>query len=210
MILITCTQGSPEWKLVRVGIPTASEFSRLVTNTIKDGTYTLSSSLPGYARELAAELFAGKTLDAFDGNTWMERGKDLEREAADYFAFTQDAELQEVGFITNDAGTCGCSPDRLVDGVSGLEIKCLKAESHVELLGYHEKHGCAPPKYTQQVQGALLITGFKSWRQLFYHPDLPPLVITQVPDMVMHASLDKAVTQVLKERDEHLAILRRK
>lgn len=210
MKLIECDQGTPEWKAARVGIPTASEFSKLVTNT-KDaeGNYKPSSSLQGYAANLAAELFAGKTLDHFDGNTWMDRGKDGEQEAAELYAFTTDRNVQAVGFITNDDGACGCSPDRLVDDDGGLEIKMLKAENHVAMVSYFEKHKRAEPKYTQQVQGALWITGRAWWEQLFWHPDLPPLVIRQTPDLAMFRALDIGVKAVIAERDLQLASLRR-
>ena len=208
MKVIDCLQGSPEWKAARVGIPTASEFARLVTNTIKDGEYKLSTSLPGYAAELAAELFAGKSLKDFDGNTWMDRGKEKEAEAVALYEFTTDATVTRVGFITTDDGLCGCSPDALVGDDGGLEVKCNKAETHVEIVGYHKKHGHAPVKYTQQVQVCLWITGRKHWDQLFYHPDLPPLTVRQVPDPLQHAAFAKAVAAVIAERDQQLATLR--
>lgn len=209
MIVHDCVQGSPEWYLCRLGIPTASEFSRLVTNTVKDGEYKLSTSLPGYAAELAAEVFAGKSLDQFDGNVWMERGKEKEAEALALYQFMTDCEIIRPGFITRDDGLCGCSPDALVNADGGLEIKCLKAESHVEVVGYHQKHGKAPAKYTQQVQACLWITGRAHWEQLYYHPDLPPLIIRQTPDALQHAAFEKAVAAVIAERDAQVAVLRK-
>ena len=210
MKIIDCEQGSPSWYAARVGIPTASEFSRLVTNTIKDGEYNLSTSLPGYAAELAAELFAGKTLDAFDGVTpWMERGKATEAEAVALYEFTTDANVQRVGFITTDDGLCGCSPDALVNDDGGLEVKCLKAESTVEVIGYHQKHGHAPAKYIQQVQACLWISGRAWWDQLYFHPDLPPLIVRQVPDLLQHAAFAKAVAAVIAERNAQLENLRK-
>lgn len=209
MKIIECQQGTPEWHAARIGIPTASEFAKLVTNTIKDGEYKLSASLPGYAANLAAELFAGKTLDQFDGNTvWMDRGKDKEAEAVALYEFTTDAVVTKVGFITTDDGLCGCSPDALVGEDGGLEIKVPKAESLVEIGSYFKKHGHVPVKYTQQVQACLWITGRKWWDQYFWHPDLPPLVIRQVPDLVQHASFAKAVKAVIEQRDAHVAELR--
>ncbi len=209
MRIIDCVQGEPAWYAARAGIPTASSFSRLVTNTLKDGEYKLSSSLSGYANELAAELFAGKTMDRFDGSTpWMERGRDGEREAAEAYAFITGSTLHEVGFVTTDDGQCGCSPDRLVDEDGGLEIKMLKGENHVEVCGYHKKHGHAPVKYTQQVQACLWITGRAWWDQLYWHPDLPPLIVRQAPDPLQHAAFAKALTTVITERDAALATLR--
>ena len=203
MIIHTCLQGSPEWAQLRVGVATASEFSRLVT-----GTGAPSKSLSGYARELAAELFAGKSLDAFDGNAWMLRGKEKEAEAIELYEFTNDVTVQRVGFITNDENTAGCSPDGLVGDDGGLEIKCLKAESHIEVVQYHQKHGRCPPKYLPQVQGCLLISGRKAWWQMFYHPDLPPLIVRNEPDLEWQEKLKAALTQVITERDAILAQMR--
>lgn len=203
MIIHDVEQGSVAWFAARLGIPTASEFSRLVT-----GTGLPSTSLPKYARELAAEVFAGKTLDAFDGNSWMDRGKEMEEEALNAFSFIHDVELKRVGFITNDEATAGCSPDALIGDDGGLEIKALKAESHLEIVTYYKKNGIAPPKYKPQVQGSMFITSRKSWTQLFYHPDLPPLIIKNVPDLVFHTALAKAITAVITERDDVLKTMK--
>ncbi len=196
MKIIDCIQGSEAWYLARLGVPSASNFKRIVTNTLDaNGTYKMSGSLNGYAAELAAEVFAGKTLDQFDGNFFMNRGKENEAEARALYAFTNDVEVQEVGFVTTDDGLAGCSPDGLMADGGGLEIKMQKAENHLKTVEYFKKHGTAEPKYTQQVQGGLWVTGLAYWAQLFYHPDLPPLVIRQKPDAA--------------ERDAQLASLRR-
>lgn len=209
MKIIDCEQGSPEWYAARIGIPTASQFSRLVTNTIKDGEYKLSTSLSGYAAELAAEIMAGKTMDQFDGNTpWMARGKQQEADAVALYEFTTDSAIHRVGFITMDDGLCGCSPDALVNDDGGLEVKMLKGENHVEVMSYYKKHGHAPVKYTQQVQACLWITGRKFWDQFYYHPDIDPVVVRQVPDPVQHAAFAKAVAQVIQERNAIVADLR--
>jgi len=202
-------QGGQEWAMLRAGRPTASEFKRMITNTIgEDGKYALSKSLPKYAAKLAAELFAGKPMEGFDGNAWMDRGREMEEEAVEWYAFTRGLEPVKVGFVTDDAMTVGCSPDRLVDPDGGLEIKCLRAENHVELTQYYAKHGRAEPKYTQQVQACLWISGRAWWDQLYYSPELPPLVIRQTPDLVMHASFAEAVAAVIRERDAQLATMK--
>lgn len=204
MIIHDVIQGTPEWVQCRLGIPTASSFSRLVTSTYKP-----SSSLTGYAGELAAEMFAGMPLEGFDGNVWMNRGKEMEAEACDLYAFTTDANVQKVGFVTLDDGSAGCSPDALVNDDGGLEIKCLKAERHIAAVHYHQKHGRCPTDYVQQVQGSLLITGRAWWDLCFYHPDMPPLVIRHTPDPAMFAALTAGIAAVCRERDDQLASLRK-
>jgi hypothetical protein len=62
MIIHDVVQGSPEWHALRAGIPTASEFSQLVTSTGEP-----SKSMKEYALVLAAEKYAGTVVDGFAG-----------------------------------------------------------------------------------------------------------------------------------------------
>lgn len=204
MKIVDCIQGSEEWKAARLGKPTASEFSRLVNST-----GARSKSLEGYARQLASEIFAGKDISGFDGNNvWMERGRDLEAEAIALYEFTNDTPVTRVGFCTTDGGQYGCSPDGLVGEDGGLEIKCLKAERHIEAVTYHAKHKKAPSGYVQQVQGGLFVTGREWWDLMFFNPELPPLVIRHVPDLQLHAALAAALADCIRERDQTLITLR--
>lgn len=203
MILHDFPQGSEEWFAIRAGKPTASQFSRLISSKGER-----SKSLSGYARELASELYAGKTLNEFHGNVWMERGRDLEAEAISLYEFTHDATISRVGFCTNDAGEYGCSPDALIGDDGGLETKCLKAERHVEAVTYYAKHKCAPSGYVQQVQGGLFVTGRKWWDLMFFNPELPPLIVRHVPDLELHAALAAGLADCIRERDEVLKMLR--
>ena len=203
MITYDAPQGSPEWVAARFGRPTASNFSRVVTSKGAPST-----SLQGYAAELAGELFAGKSLDAFDGNYYTRRGQDTEAEAREFYAFTTDAVLADAHFVTLDDDTAGCTPDAFVGDDGLLEIKCLKAERHIAAVQYHSKHGKAPTDYIQQTQGQLWITG-RAWVDLmFYHPDLPPLTIRQTHDVAFIAALKAGVAAVIAERDTILASLR--
>jgi hypothetical protein len=199
-----CAQRSPEWFALRAGRPTASEFSKLVTSTGE-----ISKTLATYALTLAGEMFAGKPLDGIEPTQWMERGQEMEAEAIRCYQFQCDADVDPVGFVTDDELRMGCSPDGLVGSDGGVEVKCLKASNHIGAILYHQKHGRCPPDYIQQVQGSLMITGRKFWDTVFYHPDLPLLVIRQVPDIKLHACLLNAITLVLTSRDEVLAALKK-
>lgn len=195
-------QRSEAWRKLRVGVPTASGFSRLVTSAGAP-----SKSLAGYAGELAAELFAGKPMEGFEGNVWSERGADMEAEAIGVYAFTRDAAVAKCGFVTNHGA--GYSPDGLVGEDGLIEVKCLKAERHMKAVAYHEKHGKPPTDYFAQTQGGLWVTGRKWIDTIFYHPDVPLLVIRQSPDAAFHAALAGAVRLVCTERDGILAKMRR-
>ncbi len=138
----------------------------------------------------------------------MERGKEKEAEAIELYEFTNDCAVERVGFITNDENTAGYSPDGLVGAEGAIEVKCNKAERHIEIVTYNKKHGKCPPSYYPQVQGGLLITG-RAWvDQVFYHPDLPPLIFRVLPDLDWQAKLAAALRQVITERDAILAQMR--
>lgn len=196
MIVHDCEQGSPEWFALRAGLPTASEFSSLITSTGEP-----SKSMPGYAITLAAEKYAGKPVDKWEGNSHTERGKLLEDDARSWYAFVKDRTITKVGFVTTDDGRYGCSPDSFVDDNGMLEIKCLKAENHVKALLYFRRHGKCPPDYVQQTQGQLLVCGRQWCDLLFYHPDLPSLVIRIEPRSVLADALLAQIDCVIAERD---------
>jgi len=192
-------QNSDQWLALRAGKPTASAFSNLITST-----GTASKSLPNYAITLAGELYAGKPLDAFEGNSWTERGHDLEDNARAKYEMLNDIDAIQIGFVTDDKETHGCSPDSLVGDNGLLEIKCLKAENHIKAIMYHQKHGKMPTTYVQQTQGQMMVCE-RDWCDLvFYHPDLPMLTIRSEPDTKIIHGLKQGIADVIAERDEVL------
>lgn len=197
MIVHECDQGGDQWIALRAGKPTASCFDKIITSTGDP-----SKSQAGYAITLAGELYAGKPLDSWDGNSYTERGKLLEDEARKMYAFINDVEPVQVGFVTDDDQSYGCSPDSLVGDDGLLEIKCLKAENHIKAILYYRKNKKCPPDYIQQTQGQMMICQ-RSWCDLFfYHPDLPKLVIRQNSDEKLFNALKDNMTKLLAIRDE--------
>jgi hypothetical protein len=199
MIIHDCEQGSDVWHSLRAGIPTASEFSNLVTSTGEP-----SKSLSDYALRLAANKYAGKVINGFAGNVYTERGKLLEDEANADYEMTHQVAVQKVGFITNDLMQYGCSPDGLVGDNGGVEYKCKIAKEHIKALLYYQKTGKTPTDYVAQPQGCLFITGREWWDLVFYHPDLPGLTIRQYPDKDFFKVLEKQLKLVEQERNEIL------
>ena len=143
-------QNTPEWLALRAGMPTASEAKKLVTST-----GAASKSMPEYAQKLSGDLYAGKPIDAWEGNKYTERGHEVEDEARLAYAM-RGGNIQQVGFITDDLQRWGCSPDSLVDDDGMLEIKCLPKQ-HIKALLYFKKHGKAPSEYIVQPQMQLLV-----------------------------------------------------
>ena len=112
MIVLEVEQGTLAWTQARLGIPTASQASRIVTPTGR-----LSKSRDGYLAQLLAEWALGEDVTDFAGTEWMERGKVLEPEARRYYAFHADAEPETVGPLST-----GMSPRwRLAPPMAWLE-----------------------------------------------------------------------------------------
>ena len=182
MKIIPCTQGSPEWHAARLGIPTASNFGKIVTPAC-----AASKSAEGYMHQLVAERLIGHPCGEID-TPWMQRGQITEAEAVAYYELQRGVDTQAVGFVTTDDGSAGCSPDRLIRDDGGLEIKCPSAAVHVGYLLERE-----PRKYWPQIQGALWITGRRWWDFLSYCPELPPALIRFERNEQFIASLASAV-----------------
>ena len=75
--IIDCVQGSEEWLIARLGVPSASNFSKIVTTKGE-----LSKTIRDYATELASQCFLLEPEDSYK-NADMQRGNDLEPEARD-------------------------------------------------------------------------------------------------------------------------------
>lgn len=181
--ILDMEQGTPEWFKARMGIPTASEFSTVMASG-KDGGD--SKTRKTYLLKLAGELITGEPMESYS-NGHMERGKAMEEEARDFYAFTADSEPRRVGFIKN--GFKGCSPDSLLGNDGMLEIKT--ALPHV-LASLILKDGF-PPEHKAQCQGALWVAE-REWIDLVvYWPKMPRFVKRAYRDDAYIATLSKAV-----------------
>ena len=203
MITYDFEQNSPEWYAARKGIPTASNFSKLITSKGEP-----SKSMPVYANLLAAEMYSDAPLNDFEGNFWTDRGHELEDDAASKYEFLRDVETIKVGFVTDDDKTMGCSPDRLVGDDGMIEIKCLKTENYVAAILYYKKNNRCEPKYIPQAQGQIYICQREWADMVFYHPTLPMLIIRQAPDKTIVDGLTSQLFKVRELRDQVLKTLK--
>lgn len=155
-------QGTEAWFKVRLGLPTASNFSAILA---KGEGKTRRS----YMCKLAAEIVTGEPGEAFSTGA-MERGKIMEADARALYALLSDAPLRQVGFISN--GPKGCSPDSLIGDEGGLEIKTERADRLVETL----LKGQVPTEHKAQIQGNLWVSERRWWDVLIFWPGMPPLI----------------------------------
>jgi len=196
-LYLDVAQGSEAWFEARRGIPTASNFKRILTATGRR-----SDSAPQYLRELMHEYHNGR--GAPEGNQWMARGIELEPQArAEYEAVTATAVAQTGLVYLDDARMVAASPDGLIGADGLLEIKCPMLETHLAYL----EAARVPAAHVPQVQGQLWVTG-RAWCDFFsYHPDYPPRLIRAHRDEAYIAKLRAAVLVFV---DALLAARRRK
>ena len=153
----TCEQRTDEWRALRIGRITATQFPTL-DNGRKDTIETL-------CYKIAAEKITGVSSDGTYTNENMERGIELEDEAINYYEVEKLVHVERVGFISLD-DDFGCSPDGLVDIEGLLEVKCPQAHTHLRYLrkgGYRD--------YKWQCQGQLFVSGREWLDFVSYSPD---------------------------------------
>jgi hypothetical protein len=119
-------QYSEAYDRLKLGIPTSSNFHKIITPQGKP-----SKQWREYACVLIAERIPQRKIEFYNSPA-MERGLIVEADAVDWYEFDQDVTVQRVGFITDDDHTVGCSPDRLVGEDGLLEIKAPLPHTQVE------------------------------------------------------------------------------
>lgn len=189
-------QGSKQWHALRAGLPTGSNFKRLVT-----GTGVASTGLNGYAIQLAKEKMSGLDADGFGGNKYTERGHAIEAEARMTYEFTKSVKVDQVGFISDDLVTHGVSPDGLVSDDGSIEIKGLTAEEFISAALYYVDTGRCEPGYVPQTQGIMMVAERKWCDWIAYHPDYPIIIIRQYPDPQIQSLLIEQLENVIIQRN---------
>ena len=203
MIIHDADQNTDEWMAARLGVPTASKASSIVTST-----GARSKSLDKYAEYLAGCIFAGRDLDAWQGNQYTDRGHEIEAEARSAYELKFNSDVEEVGFCTTEDGRYGASPDGLVlERTGGVEIKSLPKE-HIPTLLYFKKHGKCPPIRIPQVQFQIMVCGLEFVDSFFYQPGLPSLNIRHDPNDDVQHGLETHVAELIERRDEIVKILK--
>ena len=197
-------QLSEAWFKLRAGVPTASQFGRIVTPK----TGKLSASADDYICSLIAELHhPGPYADIqVPCSKAMLHGTECEPEARAWYAMERGLAVEEVGFVTTDDGRFGCSPDGLLTCTvcgndwalvengeirplgcadckgagfkGGLELKCPQRKTQVAYL----LDGTLPSEYRAQVHGSLIVSGLPYWDFLSYCPGFDPLLLRVTPD----------------------------
>jgi hypothetical protein len=166
-IFINCEQNTPEWEAAKVGVPSASEFDKILTPGGKP-----SEQAEAYAHRLLAEQIVGRMIDSYQSPA-MADGNAREDESVAYYELQRSVTTERIGFCLTDDRAVGCSPDRLVGKEGLLETKNPLAHTHIGyLLG-----GKLDKKYWPQLQGQLFVTGRRWVDIVSYFPEIRPKII---------------------------------
>lgn len=193
--IFDCEQGSESWFECRKGLPTASNFSTVMA---KGEGKTRGK----YLRKLAAEIITGVPGESFS-NFHTERGKAMEAEARQTYAFINSVELVQVGFIRN--GNKGASPDSLISANGGLEIKTALPDIQIDRLECNR----LPPEHRAQVQGNLWLSEREYWDFVSYWPKLPILTVRVYRDEEYIRDMSAEVDRFNEELAELVERIRR-
>ena len=174
-------QTSPDWWDIRRGIPTASEFDRILSpKKLKTG---------GQVRYLA-DLLADVAFEDRPGvhywserltkppNTAVKNGVKREAESRAWLAMERECHVELVGFVLDDSGMYGCSPDGLIISDSGCldgTLECKNPQPNTQARRLIS--GDLPSEYVNQCHGHLIVTGLARCTFLSYCPPFDPLLL---------------------------------
>jgi hypothetical protein len=182
-------QGSYEWVMLRLGVPTASAFDAIITPK----THKLSAQADKYARQLIVEQILRAPFDEYLSTGFMLRGNALESEAVAWYELTRDVDTSDGGFALRDDKLAGASTDRIVGTDGLLEVKAPSPEQHIAYLLDREGIG-----YRYQVQGQLWVYEREWVDTVSYHPAMPKAQVRQYRDEEFIGKL-AALVRVLHE-----------
>jgi len=197
--IIDCVQGGPEWVTARLGIPTASRFDKILTPVKMEPS---KSAIP-LAHDLIAERILGYCVDEELSAGMVMRGREQEEKARNFYEFQKEVEVQDVGFITLDDGSAGCSPDGLIGSDGLLEIKCPSPGNHVAYM-LNAVDGIG---YRCQVQGQLWIAERDWIDTVSYHPHMQAQIVRVGRQDVFIKHLRAAVATVNEYIEKQLEYL---
>lgn len=195
MIIVNVEQGSQEWLDLKAGVPSASNFDKIVTTK-----GVRSKTADKYVLQLAGEKVTGTREEGFTSKA-MEKGIEREEEASNFYEIATGATLEKVGIVyQNEKKSFLCSPDRLVCYYKGLlEIKCPLIQTQVQYL---LDNTLLSKAYFQQVQGQLYVTGYEWCDLMSYFPGLKPVIIRIRRDEDFISELAVHLKVVCSEIDE--------
>lgn len=180
MRIVNCEQGSAEWLDLRRGKITASRIADAMA-VLKVASKNGKAGDPAgpcitYSIELITERLTGRVEDHYV-STEMDWGREMEAIARAEYEMETGTMVQTVGFILHPTmDFAGASPDGLVDGDGGIEIKCPKSTTHVRWM----MAGEVPAEHRDQMQWNMACAEATWWDFVSYDPRNPGLELFKV------------------------------
>jgi hypothetical protein len=197
--IVNCEQGSAEWHYAKLGIPSASDFKKILAGG--EG-----KTRDEYMRKLAAEIISEVPRREYR-NADMERGTALEPELRAKYAFETNTDPVPVGFVKRKlrVGWAGYSPDAFIGNDGLLEIKSQAGHLLIATM----KAGRIPPEHLPQCQGGMWLTD-RAWCDIAIGETGMPLFVRRIHrDDAMIRRLELAVEIFNEELLEMVEWVRR-
>ena len=168
MEIINVIQGTDQWHQEKLGKPSASNASKILTNEGRQ-----SKQREGYLYQLASEIITGVSEESYQ-NANMVTGNEREQESRALYELIYGVEVTQVGVVYKDnERKFLCSPDGIIENKYGLEMKNPLPKTQVKYLLDEN----LPSEYFSQVQFSLYVCEFEFWDFLSHSPALRPLII---------------------------------
>lgn len=194
---LTATQGSEEWRQLKLGVPSASNADKIVAKTTSQTRAT-------YMSELVAQVCTGVMEEI--NSKYLDWGKQNEDAARSYYEFQTGHSIIELPFVYKDASFReGCSPDGFITDNKGFEIKCPYNSVHYIKFLVDDK---IKSEYELQAQFTLRVMEADAWDFVQYDPRMrtnPMKILPIERNLETQKTLDDAVPQFICDMDKMLA-----
>lgn len=166
--IITVEQGSDEWLALRRNRITCSRLADVMANPD-------TKRYKQYRQEKVLELLGNKDVE--ETPQWANHGKENEPKALAAYEWKYKLDVEHDLFLISDKyDWLAGSPDllHLPDYLQGGEIKCRALFKNYKKYrqlaeSYKGTFKACPAQDRHQVQGAMMLTGFKFWWYINYY-----------------------------------------
>jgi putative phage-type endonuclease len=190
------SQGSPEWLKLKLGVISASNASKVVSGK------TTETRL-GYLCDLVSQVCTGEQEEI--NSKYLKWGNDHEAAARMSYEFSESVKTKQVPFVFLDESFReGCSPDGIIEGEKGAEIKCPFNGSNYIKFFVTDK---VKPEYQWQMQFQMRVLGCETYDAVQYHPSMkanPVKVFTFKRDEEMQKKFDDCIPEFITDMDKYL------
>jgi hypothetical protein len=189
-------QGSAGWLRLKLGVISASNAARAVAKKDSETRHT-------YMCELVAQVCTG-VIEEINGKP-LDWGREHEVAARSSYEFATESSLTQIPFVFRDETfRVGCSPDGIIPGIRGAEIKCPWNSTHfVKFIADDELKS----EWSWQINFCMWVTEAMQWDVVQYDPRMkcrPLHYITVDRDEKKIATLNDAIPQFISDMDKLL------